>query len=46
MDNKTVEIACYEKEHLSHDMFAQMDWEIDSVMRELEDRKYLPEGRK
>lgn len=37
MEKKNViEIACYEREHLSHDMFAKMDWEIDSVMREIE----------
>ena len=38
-----VEIACYEREHLSHDMFAAMDWEIDSVIRDLDDRRCLPE---
>ena len=40
-----VEIACYEREHLSHDMFAAMDCEIDSIMRELDDRRYLPEAK-
>ena len=33
---KEVEIAIYEKEHLCHDMFAAMDWERDSIMREIE----------
>ena len=36
-----IEIACYEREHLSHDMFAAMDWERDSVMREI-DRPAVP----
>lgn len=40
-----VEIACYERENLSHDMFAAMDWEIDSIMRELDNRRYLPEAK-
>lgn len=40
-----VEIACYEREHLSHDMFAAMDWEIDSIMHELNNRRYLPEAK-
>ena len=40
-----IEFACYEREHLSHDMFAAMDWEIDSIMRELNNRRYLPEAK-
>ena len=37
MEKKNViEIACYEREHLSHNMFAKMDWERDSIMRELD----------
>ena len=37
MEKKNViEIACYEREHLSHNMFAQMDWERDSIMREID----------
>ena len=44
-ENNYVEIAWYEREHLSHDMFAAMDWEIDSIMRELDDRRYLPEAK-
>jgi hypothetical protein len=44
-ENNYVEISCYEREHLSHDMFAAMDWEIDSIMRELDDRRYLPEAK-
>lgn len=37
MGNKNViEIVCYEREHLSHNMFAQMDWERDSIMREID----------
>lgn len=44
-EKNCVEIACYEREHLSHDMFAAMDWEIDSIMRELDDRRYLPEAK-
>ena len=44
-ENNYIEIACYEREHLSHDMFAAMDWEIDSIMRELDDRRYLPEAK-
>lgn len=35
--NNVIEIACYEREHLSHNMFAQIDWEIDSIMREIEE---------
>lgn len=31
------EQVIYEREHLSHNMFAQMDWEIDSIMREIEE---------
>ncbi len=42
MEKKNViEIACYEREHLSHDMFAAMDWERDSIMREI-DRPAVP----
>lgn len=44
-ENNFIEIACYEREHLSHDMFAVMDWEMDSIMRELDDRRYLPEAK-
>lgn len=44
-ENNYVEIACYEREHLSHDMFAAIDWEIDSIMRELYDCRYLPEAK-
>ena len=44
-ENNYVEIACYEREHLPHDMFAAMDWEMDSIMRELDDRRYLPEAK-
>lgn len=37
MEQKNViEIVYYEREHLSHNMFAQMDWERDSIMREIE----------
>lgn len=37
MEKKNViEIACYERENLSHNMFAKMDRERDSVMRELD----------
>ena len=43
MEKKNViEIACYEREHLSHNMFAQMDWERDSIMREI-DRPAVPQ---
>ncbi len=43
MEKKNViEIACYEREHLSHDMFAAMDWERDSIMREI-DRPVVPQ---
>lgn len=43
MEKKNViEIACYEREHLSHDMFAAMDWERDSIMREI-DRPAVPQ---
>ena len=45
MDNNAIEIACYEREHLTHNMFAKMDWDIDSIMRELEEQKYLPEAK-
>lgn len=31
------EQVIYEREHLSHNMFAQMDWERDSIMREIEE---------
>ena len=44
MEKNTVEIACYEHEHLSHNMFAVMDWEADSIMRELDDCGYLTEA--
>lgn len=37
MEKKNViEVAVYDKECLSHDMFAAMDWERDSIMREIE----------
>ena len=37
MEKKNViEMAVYDREHLSHNMFAQMDWERDSIMRELD----------
>lgn len=36
------EQVIYEREHLSHDMFAQMDWERDSIMREI-DRPAVPQ---
>lgn len=36
MEKNVIEIACYEREHLSHNMFAKMDWERDSIMRELD----------
>lgn len=36
MKKKYVEVAIYGKEHLCHDMFAEMDWERDSIMREIE----------
>ena len=37
MEKKNViEMAVYEREHLSHNMFSQMDWERDSIMRELD----------
>lgn len=36
MEKKILEVAIYEHEHLSHDMFAAMDWERDSIMRELD----------
>lgn len=36
MEKKILEVAIYEREHLSHDMFAAMDWERDSIMRELD----------
>lgn len=43
MEKKNViEITCYEREHLSHDMFAAMDWERDSIMREI-DRPAVPQ---
>lgn len=45
MDNNTIEIACYEHEHLTHNMFAKMDWDIDSIMRELEEQRYLTETK-
>ena len=35
------EQVIYEREHLSHDMFAAMDWERDSIMREI-DRPAVP----
>lgn len=35
-EKNVIEIVYYEREHLSHNMFAKMDWEIDSVMREIE----------
>ena len=48
MEKKNViEVAVYDKEHLSHDMFAAMDWERDSIMREIERPAVamLPEGK-
>lgn len=39
------EQVIYEREHLTHNMFAKMDWDIDSIMRELEEQKYLPEAK-
>lgn len=37
MEKKNViEMAVYDREHLSHNMFSQMDWERDSIMRELD----------
>ena len=37
MEKKNViEMAVYDREHLSHNMFSKMDWEIDSIMRELD----------
>lgn len=48
MEKKIViEVVMYEKEHLSHDMFADMDWERDSIMREIERPvvAMLPEGK-
>lgn len=36
------EQVIYEREHLSHDMFAAMDWELDSIMREI-DRPAVPQ---
>lgn len=40
-EKNVIEMACYEREHLSHDMFAAMDWERDSIMREI-DRPAVP----
>ncbi len=36
MERVELEVVLYEKEELSHNMFAEMDWEIDSIMREIE----------
>lgn len=37
MEKKNViEMAVYDREHLSHNMFSKMDWERDSIMRELD----------
>lgn len=41
MKEKVIEVAIYEREHLSHNMFAKMDWERDSIMREI-DRPAVP----
>lgn len=42
MEKKNViEIVFYEREHLSHNMFAQIDRERDSIMREI-DRPAVP----
>ena len=30
------EQVIYEREHLSHNMFSKMDWERDSIIRELD----------
>lgn len=49
MKNKnTIEMAVYEREHLSHNMFQQMDWERDSIMRELDSAAVpqLPEAKR
>lgn len=41
MNEKVIEVAIYEREHMSHNMFAQMDWDRDSIMREI-DRPAVP----